>query len=65
VVHVRPAITAHIVTAAVLAGYAEVVLLLPPIEQIMTLQIMVQGAQNERLIEIVELQIIESTQALL
>lgn len=61
----RPAITAHIVTAAVLAGYAAVVPLRPPIEQIITLQIMVQGAQNERLIEIAELQKIESTQALL
>jgi hypothetical protein len=60
-----PAITAHIVTAAVLAGYAAVVPLLPPIEQIIILRIMVQRAQNERLIEIVELQIIESTQALL
>jgi hypothetical protein len=65
VAHVRPAITAHIVTAAVLAGYAAVVLLLPPIEQIIIPRIMVQGAQNERLIEIAELQIIESTQALL
>jgi hypothetical protein len=62
---VPPVITALIATAAVLAGYAAVVLLLPPIEQIIIPRIMVQGAQNERLIEIVELQIIESTQALL
>ena len=63
--HVRPAITALIVTAVVLAGYAAVVLLLPPIEQIIILRIMVLGAQNEHLIEIAELQKIESTQALL
>jgi hypothetical protein len=62
---VPPVITALIATAAVLAGYAAVVLLLPPIEQIIIPRIMVQGAQNERLIEIAELQIIESTQALL
>jgi hypothetical protein len=65
VAHARPAITAHIVTAAVLAGYAAVVLPRPPIEQIIILRMMVQGAQNEHLIEIGELQIIESTQALL
>jgi hypothetical protein len=64
VAHARPAITALIATVAVLAGYAAVVLLLPPIEQIIILRIKVQGAQNERLIEIAELLKIEATQAL-